>query len=96
MDLFTNKKTGKSVCRKDKPHSVVGYFDIETVLTNGNNWFVGIIRPENLTSDAVLEEYRWDGSNPNNLISDEDMAKLKAVKPDDNPIIVLFKLKDDI
>lgn len=97
-ELFTNKKTGRSICRLFNPHSLISciHLDIDHILISNDNWFLGIIRPEIFTSDAVLEEYRWDGSNPNNLISDEDMAKLKAVKPDDNPIIVLFKLKDDI
>ena len=60
----------------------------------GSNCLNGVILPEKYLSN--ISEGAWDGSNPNNLISDEDMAKLKAVKPDDNPIIVLFKLKDDI
>lgn len=59
-----------------------------------NNYLSGIILPEEYLS--IISKREWDGFNPNNLISDEDMAKLKAVKPDDNPIIVLFKLKDDI
>lgn len=59
-----------------------------------SNCLNGVIMPEEFLYDK--SEDAWDGSNPNNLISDEDMAKLKAVKPDDNPIIVLFKLKDDI
>ncbi len=96
MDLFTNKKTGKSVCRALKHHSVTSLIRIQPTLVYDNNWFVGTITPESLTTKDILEEFIWDGSNPNNLISDEDMAKLKAVKPDDNPIIVLFKLKDNI
>ena len=97
-ELITNKKTGRSICRSYKPHSLINriYLNIDHVLTSNSNWFLGIIKPETFTSDAVREEFRWDGSNPNNLISEGDMAKLKAVKPDDNPIIVLFKLKDDI
>ena len=77
-------------------NSITSFITIETTLSTGKNWFVGLITPEYFISKDIPEEYRWDGSNPNNLISDEDMARLKAVKPDDNPIIVLFKLKDNI
>ena len=94
--LFTNKTSGNSVCFEGKPHSVINFVSIESTLTNGNNWFVGVIYPEHFASKDISEKYRWDGSNPNYLISDKDMEKLRAIDPDDNPIIVLFKLKDNI
>lgn len=94
--VFTNKKTGESVCTAQKSKSITNTMAIESTYSNGKNWFVGIIQPEYLTSADIPEEYRWDGSNPNNLIPDEDMTKLHAVKPNDNPIIVLFKLKSDL
>ena len=91
--LFTNKKTGKSVCITAKQRSLTMYMSIENVCTNSDNWFVGLIRPDKFASNKISEEYRWDGSNLNNKISDEDMEKLKAIKPDDNPVIVIYKLK---
>ena len=96
-ELVYNKKTAKSYCLVLKQQSLTSFVQIETASCyTRSNWLVGIIRPENFVSEDISQQYRWDGSNPNNLISDEDMSKLKAVKPDDNPIIVLFKLKDDI
>ena len=72
------------------------FMSIEDVRQDGDNWFVGIIRPEKLASTDIPEEYRWNRSNLNNKISDEDMKKLCAVKPDDNPVIILYKIKDEI
>ncbi len=72
------------------------FMSIEDVLRDGDNWFVGIIRPDKFASNKIPEEYRWDGSNFSNKISDEDMKKLCAVKPDDKLVIILYKLKDEI
>ena len=94
--LFTNKKTGKSVCITAKQCSVTMFMSIEDVLRDSDNWFVGIIRPEKLASTDIPEEYRWNRSTLNNKISDDDMKKLCAVKTDDNPVIILYKLKDEI
>jgi len=52
---------------------------------------------ENVFASRIPADYALEIANSlNNLISPEDMEKLKSVKEDDNPIIVLFKLKDDI
>jgi len=96
-NIFFNKKTGiywnvYSEPKKD----LFAWISIEGVTGINNDLFVGLLEPSFLFNESIPEESRWDGSNPNNLLSPEDMEKLKNVKPDDNPIIVLFKLKDDI
>ena len=55
--------------------------------------FYGCISPERISEKS---EWNWNGINPNNLLSDEDMVTLKNAKEDDNPIIVIYKLKTDI
>ncbi|MBR4327279.1 MAG: 6-bladed beta-propeller [Bacteroidales bacterium] len=94
--LFTHKTTGKSVCFTAKQCSLTMFMSIEDVYLDNDNWFVGIILPEKIVSYDIPKDYRWDGSNLNDKISDKDMEKLRAIKSDDNPMIVLYKLKSKI
>ena len=92
--LLTHKATGKSVCFEGKPHSLISFISIESIVCGNNNWFVGIIYPESFAATKIDNEYYWDGSNPCNLLSEDEMRKLRAVDEEDNPIVVLFKLKE--
>ena len=93
--IFRNKKTKRMTPRIYKDNSIVDLITVHGFQRGCSDVFVGVIE-SSILHNHPKPQYRWDGSNPNNLISDEDMAKLRAIKPDDNPIIVLFKLKDDI
>lgn len=93
--MIRNKNTKAITPRIDRGNSIIDLIKIYGFQKEHKDVFVGVIE-SSVLREHPNPQYRWDGSNPNNLISDEDMAKLKAVKPDDNPIIVLFKLKDDI
>ncbi len=53
-----------------------------------NNTYFGLIMPESI-KDC------WK-NNPNNLFSAKDIEILKNAKEDDNPIIVIYKLKDNL
>ena len=90
--IFYNKNNKQSWIRKVKYQSLFNYIIIDYFYKSDGNWLMGIIDTEFFTR----QDYRWDGSNIGGLISDADMEKLRNVKPDDNPIIVLFKLKDEI
>jgi len=96
--IFVNKTNFKSWSQDIRrlPDYFTSWMEIIDVADAENNVFVGLVDPTELTNSSPHLTYGWDGSNPNNLISPEDMEKLKSVKEDDNPIIVLFKLKDDI
>ncbi len=93
INIFYNKKNGQLL----KESKVMGsLFDIvsSNYRTLGkSNYFYSLINPERL---LVGRAWNWNGVNPNNLLSDKDMATLKKTKPDDNPIIVIYKLKADI
>ena len=54
--------------------------------------------PLNSTSDYFMSLYWPDGSEKNIVnspfISEEDMLKLKSIDEGDNPVIILFGLKE--
>ena len=58
-------------------------------LPGHHNMFYGIIVPEVLSEKGEI-------INPNNLLSAKDIEILKNAKEDDNPIIVIYKLKDNL
>ena len=60
----------------------------EAYISGQKNTLCGIILPEDI-------EDCWT-NNPNNLLSAKDIEILKNAKPDDNPIIVIYKLKDNL
>lgn len=97
---FLRKRTSASVLAIDYGKSIFNAFEYCPKIGVHNyqdNIFNAVVTYESLHGKCFgSDEPRWDGSNMNGLISDADMEKLKAVTPDDNPIIVFFKLKDDI
>lgn len=93
--LFRNQNSGQLLLLKHSPNSLCNMIRIMTTQDAKEQNIVGMISPEHLVNSSDNPDLTWDGSNPNNLISPDDMEKLKNVKPDDNPIIVLFKLKDE-
>lgn len=87
-----NKKTDASYrLSVGDPNFVLARMQIKNVVSAGNDRLVGVV---DIGMFGMSKFPVW--SNPNNLISPSDMEKLRNVKPDDNPIIVLFKLKSDI
>lgn len=95
--ILRNIRTGKMILLKHISNSIVDLFYIKNSDYSGK-YFVAKLESNDLDklNEDIKPDFRWDGSNPNNLISPEDMEKLRNVTPDDNPIIVLFKLKDEI
>ena len=91
--VYYHKKSGKIWSKQFIKKSFYNIVSGNTVLNNHKNTFYGVIIPERIFGD---NDWRWDGKNPNNLLSDNDMKILKNAKEDDNPIIVIYKLKDEI
>lgn len=92
---FTNicyNKTTKEIAKMTKEIGTLFYVISDNKPLTGNT-FYGRISPERISEKS---EWNWNGINPNNLLSDKDMATLKNAKPDDNPIIVIYKLKSVI
>ena len=91
ISAYYNKNTGKTWIKDfspgDTPFSVMGNVRPANV-TNQKNTFCGIITP-----DYMKDCWQY---NPNNLLSAKDIEILKNAKPDDNPIIVIYKLKDNL
>ena len=89
--VYYNKNTGRTwirdYSRTTTPFSVIGRIRPANVTTQKNT-FCGMITPD------YLEEC-WK-NNPHNLFSDKDIEILKNIKEDDNPVIVVYKLKDDL
>ena len=110
FDLVCKSKTAYSTFLRKRISTSVIAIDYEQTLFNAfeycpkigvhnyqDNIFNAVVTYESLHGKCFgSDEPRWDGSNMGGLISDADMEKLRNMKPDDNPIIVLFKLKDDI
>lgn len=92
--IVRNKKTNSIWCNKFVPNSVFNGIDPMgfRIYDYYDNKIFSVIYPG--YSSIGNSDYHWDGSNPNNLISEADMEKLKAIKSDDNPVIVLLKLKN--
>ena len=90
--VFYNKNTGKTWQLENQDESSV-FNLIKTMgteqLPGHHNTFCGIIIPEELTEKGEI-------NNPNNLFSAKDIEILKNAKEDDNPIIVIYKMKDNL
>ena len=90
-NVFYNKNTGKTwMWKYDEPSSPLEVMSEmgKAHIPGQKNTFFGIILPEYM-GDC------WQ-NNPHNLFSDKDIEILKNAKPEDNPIIVIYKLKDDL
>ncbi|MBR4498613.1 MAG: 6-bladed beta-propeller [Bacteroidales bacterium] len=74
--------------------SLYGYINVGNVYDYNNDRVVGVLFPEYLLNEKD-PQYSYDFSNPHDLISPEDMEKLKSVKPDDNPLVITYRLKFD-
>ena len=89
-----NKNTGKTWkkinCKDDSPSifGVLGESSNQNQVIGQKNSFYGTIDIEDI-------EDCWK-NNPNNLLSPKDIEILKNAKADDNPIIVIYKLKDNL
>ena len=89
--IMYNKNTGKAWVKnyREKKSPLAQISDRGAVQIPGKkNTFFGMITPE-YAGDC------WQ-YNPNNLLSAKDIEILKNAKPDDNPIIVIYKLKDNL
>ena len=91
--VYYHKKNGKSWSKQFVKKSFYNIVSGERAIYGQKNTFFGVIIPERIFGDG---DWRWDGKNTNNLLSDKDMEILKNAKEDDNPIIVIYKLKDEI
>lgn len=94
--MLLNTKTGEKWFADPFLHSLFNLITIYGVQDTEENNFIGVIDPAYMTSLTPDSDFCWDGSNPNNLLSSEDIDKLKSIQPDDNPVIVTFKLKSDL
>ena len=89
-----NKNTGKTWkkinCKDDSPSifGILGESSNQNQVIGQKNSFYGTIDIEDI-------EDCWQ-NNPNNLLSPKDIEILKNAKEDDNPIIVIYKLKDNL
>ena len=89
--VFFNKNTGKvwaqNYCSARTP---LCYLDRNGIvnLSRQKNTFCGIL-------SSYFAEKTYD-TNTNNLFSAKDIEILKNAKEDDNPIIVIYKLKDNL
>ncbi|MBO7461834.1 MAG: 6-bladed beta-propeller [Bacteroidales bacterium] len=93
-NVFYNKKTGKTSLLKYHDRSEISPLystssDNKVCMSGQKNTFSSVISP------AYMEPNCWE-NNPNNLFSPKDIETLKNVKADDNPIILIYKLKDDL
>lgn len=89
--VFYNRNTGKTwMWKYDEPSSPLEVMSEmgKAHIPGQKNTFFGIILPEYM-GDC------WQ-NNPNNLLSAKDIEILKNAKADDNPIIVIYKLKDNL
>lgn len=96
INVFKNKKTGEVFSTGLLRGSFANYLRPEVVVDYKNNMFANVLYLEYFYGSEEFPDYIWNGNNLNGLISDDDMEILKSSKPDDNPIIVLFKLKSNI
>ena len=89
VDILYNKNTGTAcVLNINKETDYLLWEMREAYISGQKNTLCGIILPEDI-------EDCWT-NNPNNLLSAKDIEILKNAKPDDNPIIVIYKLKDNL
>ena len=87
--IFYNKNTGKAFVKKygDNKSPLAQFSESGTVRGEKNTFY-----------SSITPEYIGDcwKNNPNNLFSAKDIEILKNAKEDDNPIIVIYKLKDNL
>ena len=93
MQVLRNKKT-KDCYTVKITNSIYHYVNCRSVCSYDDNMFCGVLLPEDIKNEED-PDWAWDGSNPHNLISAEDMEKLKAVKPDDNPLVIIYRIDLD-
>ena len=93
MQVLRNKKTKECYTLKIT-NSIYHYVNCRNVCSYDDNMFCGVLLPEDIKNEED-PDWAWDGSNPLNLISPEDMAKLKAVNPDDNPLVITYRIDLD-
>lgn len=90
--IFYNTRTKKIIKTTKDVGSLFYVIEGHKAMGKGNVFF-GRISPERISESS---KWNWNGINPNNLLSDKNMAILNNAKADDNPIIVIYKLKSDI
>ncbi|MBO7463607.1 MAG: 6-bladed beta-propeller [Bacteroidales bacterium] len=93
LPVLFNKNTGKAFVQEHQhtePFSpfTFMYRNKYAHITGQKNTFSGI-----LTSSIAAD---CCDNNPHNLFSDKDIEVLKNAKEDDNPIVVIYKLKDNL
>ena len=91
--IIIDKHTKHIVPCQVSEGSLSSCFGVSGLCSYDDNSLYDIIDPVEWCEYAMKN---WDGSNPNNLLSSEDIDKLKSIQPDDNPVIVTFKLKSDL
>ncbi|MCQ2974407.1 MAG: 6-bladed beta-propeller [Bacteroidales bacterium] len=93
-EIYRNKKTGEIWSFKPVENSFCNQIKWFFVADADKDYFVSYIMPENIDKENSVSEEKWDRTNLNGKISDSDMAKLENTQIDDNPLIILYKLKD--
>ena len=91
--IVYNKKTGKTwKCEYPRENNTI--FNIMDKSSNMDH----IIGQKNSFYGSITPGYKEDSSinNTHNLLSAKDIEILKNAKEDDNPIIVIYKLKDNL
>ena len=91
--MFWNEKTGDKWFAKSVPHSFYNLIILYGVEDSDEQKLLGIVDVDYMVNGSQNPDFVWNGSNLNGLLSDKDIAKLRKVILDDNPIIVFFKLK---
>ena len=87
-NILFNKRTNNSLSIEHQEGSLFSLVNNQKSYYKGNS-FYGMILPENFLTV-------WKGTNSNNILSDKDMDILNNIKEEDNPLIVIFNLKDEI
>jgi hypothetical protein len=89
--VYYNKNTGKTWKEKyrEQPTPLSMVWGVGNAYMSGKkNVFCGAIHPQHMN-------YCWK-NNPHNLFSNNDIEVLKNAKEEDNPIVVIYKLKDNL
>ena len=99
VPILYNKKSGKYLKINDgqSSDSFISWMFTRGILgvAGDGESFVGIVEPSRYL-EQTNPNMRWDGSNYGNILSDTDIERLKALTDDDNPVVVLIKVKSDI
>ena len=91
--IVFNKKTGKTwLCYNSRVAET-----IFSAMSESSSMDFVIGQKNSFAGDIECDEIDkcWK-HNPNNLLSAKDIEILKNAKADDNPIIVIYKLKDNL